>query len=82
MKPIYSKILLGVLALTPLSVCAQKTLCIERGEKVTLKGPEGCDTYQWQVSSDMRSFVDLPNGQAQDLTLTANAPGYYRVKVL
>lgn len=80
MKPIYSKILLGVLALTPLSVCAQKTLCIERGEKVTLKGPEGCDTYQWQVSSDMRSFVDLPNGQAQDLTLTANAPGYYRVK--
>ena len=69
-----------MMASFPFVAYAQSSIVAERGSKVEMSAPDGYTDYQWQVSSDSRNFVNLPDGKVQHLSLNVFAPGYYRVQ--
>lgn len=73
------KMLLGMACLSPLLVMSEERPILSRGETIALAGPEGYEHYQWQVSSDCQSFIDIPGATQKDLKMSVFAPGYYRV---
>lgn len=71
---------LGIaLVLFPAVLSAQKVQTVDRGGSITFKAPKGYNVYQWQVSSDGKNYLDLPNASGQDMQIAVYTPGYYRV---
>lgn len=68
--------------LFPTIICAQEVQEVKRGESITLTAPEGYKTYQWQVSTDGKAYLDLPEGAIKDMSLAVYAPAYYRVNAV
>ena len=64
------KMLLGMACLSPLLVMSEERPILSRGETIALAGPEGYEHYQWQVSSDCQSFIDIPGATQKDLNTT------------
>ena len=82
MKNLMKNGLLGCLmAMFPTMALAQEPIVAERGGQVELAAAEGYTNYQWQVSSDGKCFVNVPDGNLQNLKLKVFAPNFYRVKV-
>ena len=82
MKKTFTYLLFScLLGTSPMAALAQTPLEINRGQTVDLVAADGYESYQWQVSSDKKNYVDLPNGKVQQMHLRLFAPGYYRVKV-
>ena len=80
-KTLYYGLLMGaVLGTSPLSTTAQTLQELGRGDSLILNAPDGYKSYQWQVSSDMKNFTEVPNGKTQRLALKVFAPGYFRVR--
>ena len=67
------------LGLLPALVWAQSPLVVDRGGTVELNAADGYTDYQWQVSSDSKYFVNLPDGKVQHLQKKVFAPVYFRV---
>ena len=70
-----------MMGMSSLALNAQTSLVVDRGDTVEFKASDGYKSYQWQVSSDKKNFVDLPEGKVQNMKLRVFAPGFYRVKV-
>ena len=69
------------MGISPLTAAAQQVpQVLDRGEVLQLTAPDGFKSYQWQVSTDLKNFVNLPKGQVQNLNLKVYAPGFYRLK--
>lgn len=68
--------------LIPPMVCAQEVQEVKRGENVTFSAPDGYKTYQWQFSTDGKTYLDLPNGAIKEMAIAIYAPGYYRVAAI
>ena len=82
MRNTFTYLFLGcVMGVSSLAVNAQTPLVVDRGATVELKAVDGYQSYQWQVSSDKKHFVDLPEGHVQNMNLKVYAPGSYRVRV-
>lgn len=58
---------------------AQTSKTVDRGALLNLSADAGSSTYQWQVSSDGKHFVNLPQATSQNISVKINAPAYYRV---
>ena len=81
MKKLIANGLLGCLAgFSPLWLSAQTPLVADRGSRVELNAAGGYTDYQWQVSSDAKHFVNIPEGKVQNLQRYVYAPAYYRVQ--
>ena len=82
-KTIYYGLLMGaMIGATPLATTAQTQQVVERGDSLVLTAPDGYKSYQWQVSSDLKNFIEVPDGKVQNLALKVFAPAYYRVKLV
>ena len=80
MKKLMMSSLIGCLmAMLPIAVMAQDSITVDRGGVVELKAAEGYTDYQWQVSSDAKYFVNLPDGKMQNFRGKVYAPNFYRV---
>lgn len=77
--------LLGMACLSPLLVMSEERPILSRGETIALAGPEGYEHYQWQVSSDCQSFIDIPGATQKDLKMSVNLvqrSGWKRMAIL
>ena len=66
------KMLLGMACLSPLLVMSEERPILSRGETIALAGPEGYEHYQWQVSADCQSFIDIPGATQKDLKMSVS----------
>lgn len=79
-KALYYSFVGCLMGISPMAAQVQSPLVLERGGMLELNAPEGFKSYQWQVSSDLKNFTDLPDGKSQKLSMKVYAPGFYRVK--
>ena len=80
MKFLHLSLLSCAFALGGSLAFGQTAKTVERGTVLNLQGGTSAGKYQWQVSSDGETFIDLPNATKKDLNVKVNAPAYYRVE--
>ena len=80
MKNCLKLLFAAAMAFTFSAVHAQKELTVAIGDSVTLTSTNEGTKYAWSVSTDGKSYYNLPEGTEKSLKFRAFGENYYRVR--